>query len=118
MKKVLATVAASAAILVSGAGAAPSGCWGACVSKAQIAKSKYIIRKVFGRYANQALSVSHCESGWSIRAFNGQYLGLFQMGSWERRTFGHGNGSWAQARGAHRYFVASGRDWSPWACKP
>jgi hypothetical protein len=81
------------------------------------ARAKGIICKVFGPYCQQALNVSWCESKWYKWAANGQYLGLFQMGSWERRTFGHGNGAWAQARAAYKYFVQSGRDWSPWACR-
>ena len=84
----------------------------------QQAQAKIIICKVFGPYCKQALNVSWCESKWYIWAQNGQYLGLFQMGSWERRTYGHGPGSWAQARAALRYFIASGRDWSPWECNP
>ena len=76
------------------------------------------IKTTFGGYTEQALRVSWCESRYSTRARNGQYLGLFQMGSSERRIFGHGDSAIAQARAAHRYFVASGRDWSPWSCKP
>ena len=62
--------------------------------------------------------VARCESRLTTSAQNGQYLGLFQMGSSERRLFGHGTTAIAQVRAAHRYFVASGRDWSPWSCKP
>lgn len=80
--------------------------------------SRYVICQVFGRYCRQAIAVARCESRFSVRSTNGQYLGLFQMGSWERRTYGHGQDAWSQARAAHRYFVASGRDWSPWTCKP
>jgi hypothetical protein len=80
---------------------------------------KVAICQVFGRrYCRQALSVAWCESRYSTTAQNGQYLGLFQMGSWERGLFGHGPTAFAQARAAHRYFVLSGRDWSPWGCKP
>lgn len=79
---------------------------------------KAAIRWVFGPYANQALDVAWCESRYSIWAENGQYLGLFQMGSSERELFGHGNTAIEQARAAHRYFVNSGRDWSPWQCRP
>lgn len=66
------------------------------------------------------MSVVHCETGgtYSVWATNGQYRGLFQMGSWERARYGHGNNPWAQARAASRYFFASGADWSPWECKP
>ena len=76
------------------------------------------IRYVFGEYAVQALAVAWCESRLSRHAHNGQYLGLFQMGSSERRIFGHGETFYEQAVAAHRYFVSSGRDWSPWSCKP
>jgi hypothetical protein len=76
------------------------------------------ICKAFGAYCRQALQVARCESGYSTTAQNGQYLGLFQMGSSERAIYGHGSDALSQARAAHRYFVASGRDWSPWACKP
>lgn len=73
---------------------------------------------VFGPHCGEALAVARCESGFHTTAQNGQYLGLFQMGSQERRLFGHGPSALAQAKAAHRYFLASGRDWSPWACKP
>jgi hypothetical protein len=73
---------------------------------------------VFGGHCKQALAVARCESRLSTTAQNGQYLGLFQMGSSERRIFGHGPTPLEQARAAHRYFVRSGRDWSPWSCKP
>jgi hypothetical protein len=72
---------------------------------------------VFGRYCDQALDVAWCESRFQTTARNGQYLGLFQMGSNERRLFGHGATAYEQARAAHRYFVLSGRDWSPWGCR-
>jgi hypothetical protein len=49
---------------------------------------------------------------------NGQYLGLFEMGAHERRIYGHASNAWAQDRSAYRYFNATGRDWSPWQCKP
>jgi hypothetical protein len=83
------------------------------------APPKAAICNVFGRrYCGQALSVAWCESRHSTTAQNGQYLGLFQMGSSERRLFGHGASARKQAAAAHRYFVVSGRDWSPWGCKP
>lgn len=73
---------------------------------------------VFGRHCEEALRVAHCESRLSTDAQNGQYLGLFQMGSSERALFGHGATAYEQARAAYRYFVHSGRDWSPWSCRP
>jgi hypothetical protein len=76
------------------------------------------IVRVFGQYAAQALRVAACESGLSTRAQNGQYLGLFQMGEYARSRYGHSEDALGQARSAYRYFVDSGRDWSPWACRP
>ena len=85
---------------------------------ARIETPQTVICRVFGPYCGQALRVAHCESGFHTDAQNGQYLGLFQMGTTERRLFGHGLSAGEQANAAHRYFVASGRDWSPWSCKP
>lgn len=81
---------------------------------------QWAINWVFGPYSEQAHRVASCESGHSIYAVNGQYLGMFQMGSSERRTYSLGRYTTAmdQARAAYRYFIASGRDWSPWQCKP
>lgn len=73
---------------------------------------------VFGSHCQQALQVARCESGYETGAQNGQYLGLFQMGSSERQLFGHGPTALEQAKAAYRYFLRSGRDWSPWSCKP
>ncbi|MCS7007109.1 MAG: hypothetical protein RMM28_04615 [Thermoleophilia bacterium] len=75
------------------------------------------ICRVFGRYCSQALEVAWCESRLLPSARNGEYLGLFQMGGTERRLFGHGPTPYEQARAAYRYFVRSGRDWSPWGCR-
>lgn len=78
-----------------------------------------VIRAVFGpRYDDQAVAVASCESGLSIWARNGQYLGLFQMGSYARAKYGHAWNAWTQSRAAYRYFQDSGRDWSPWSCQP
>jgi hypothetical protein len=73
---------------------------------------------VFGSYCRQALQVARCESGSRTGAQNGQYLGLFQMGSSARQLYGHGGSALDQAKAAYQYFVRSGRDWSPWSCKP
>lgn len=73
---------------------------------------------VFGPYAAGAMGVAGCETGgtYDPRAQNGQYLGVFQMGASERATYGHGASWLEQAQAAYKYFVASGRDWSPWSC--
>jgi hypothetical protein len=82
------------------------------------ASPRAAICTVFGSYCHQAINVAWCESRLQTTAQNGQYLGLFQMGTNERRRFGHGPTAEEQAVAAHRYFVVSGRDWSPWSCKP
>jgi hypothetical protein len=76
------------------------------------------ICRVFEQDCQAAVRVARCESRLHIDARNGQYLGLFQMGAEPRRLYGHGATARAQATAARRYFIASGRDWSPWSCKP
>lgn len=72
----------------------------------------------FGRSWKEAAIVSWGEGSWHWFASNGQYLGTFQMGSRERATYGHGPSLVHQVAAAARYWRASGRDWSPWECKP
>jgi hypothetical protein len=76
---------------------------------------------------NEAIRVAKCESAWywtqnrPTWAVNGQYVNLFQMGYTERRLYGWhvaGSDPWTASRAAHYYWVVSGRDWSPWTCKP
>jgi hypothetical protein len=88
------------------------------VARLQAASATRAIRVVFGRYAAEALAVARCESGLSEWAQNGQYLGLFQMGTSARSRYGHGASPYVQAQAAHAYFVDSGRSWGPWSCKP
>lgn len=88
------------------------------VRRLQGASPKVAICNVFQGYCRQALDVARCESRLQTDAQNGEYLGLFQMGSFARELFGHGPTAQEQAVAAHKYFVASGRDWSPWSCKP
>ena len=63
-----------------------------------------------------ALAVAYCESRFQTGARNGQYLGLWQLGTRERRLYGYGRTALAQARSAHRLWLARG--WRPWACRP
>ena len=72
------------------------------------------------QYRAEAYRVAGCETGYTydVYARNGQYLGLWQMGSYARGRYGHSWTALGQARAAYRYFVDSGRDWSPWECKP
>ena len=73
---------------------------------------------MFGPNCSDAIVVAYCESRLHTDARNGQYLGLFQMGVLARQLFGHGSTAEEQARAALHYFIASGRDWSPWSCRP
>lgn len=77
-----------------------------------------VIDMVFGQFGSAARAVAWCESRYYTGASNGQYRGLFQMGSGERARYGHGSSAYEQALAAKRYFDASGQDWSPWECKP
>jgi hypothetical protein len=79
---------------------------------------KAAICDAFDSYCHEAIQVAWCESRLQPDAHNGQYLGLFQMGSYARGLYGHGPTPHDQAIAAHKYFVSSGRDWSPWSCKP
>jgi hypothetical protein len=88
------------------------------LAAARAARPAATICRVFGPDCADAVHVARCESGLHTDAVNGQYLGLFQMGSNERRLYGHGPTAAAQARAARRYFIVSGRDWSPWSCRP
>ena len=76
------------------------------------------INAVFGTYGAAANRVASCESGHSIYARNGQYLGLFQMGDFARSRYGFAWNAYVQSVGAYHYFMDSGADWSPWQCKP
>lgn len=87
-------------------------------SPAQASYTTRAICSVFGPYCSQALRVSWCESRYNVYAHNGQYLGLFQMGSHERAVYGQSWDAYGQSRAAYRYFISSGRDWSPWSCRP
>ena len=66
----------------------------------------------------QAKRVAWCESGWNPSATNGQYLGLFQMGSYHYWRF-EGNrwdDPYVNARAAGGLYREQG--WRPWSCKP
>lgn len=85
------------------------------------ASNERVIRAVFGVYGDQAVWVARCESSLSVWATNGQYVNLFQMGLWERRTYGWhtaGSSALSASRAAYAYFKASGYRWGPWSCKP
>lgn len=74
-----------------------------------------IICQVFGSACGKAQAVAACESGYSVYATNGQYYGIFQMGSSERARYGgSSNDPWEQVRAAYAYYSDAG--WSRWQC--
>ena len=75
-----------------------------------------IICSVFGSHCSEAISVATCESHLNVYARNGQYLGLFQFGSFARAHYGFAWDALTQARAAYRYWRDAG--WSPWQCRP
>jgi|SRR5215831_3367081 len=76
-----------------------------------------VIRHVFGRNGADAVRVAWCESRLHVWSTNGQYWGLFQMGSFARQKYGHAWNAWAESRAAYRYFKDAG-GWGPWSCRP
>jgi hypothetical protein len=94
--------------------------WNECslyrgVYQVQCLSVRRAVYAVWGFEAPAAMRVAACETGrtWNVWATNGQYWGVFQMGSHERATYGFAWNVWEQARGAHRYWSRAG--WSPWA---
>lgn len=89
-------------------------------SASNYSQARAAIYTIFGSYSSQAMAVARCETGgtYDPRASNGQYLGIFQMGSSERAQYGHGPSWLVQAAAAYQYFIDSGRNWGPWSCKP
>jgi hypothetical protein len=93
---------------------------------ADAAGARAAILQTFGpRYGEQAIAVAGCETGGTFSVWAGYgsaHTGLFQMGRREREIYaagaGHWWGWWAQTRAAREYFVATGRTWRPWTCKP
>jgi hypothetical protein len=75
-----------------------------------------IIMEVFGpSVGGFAQSVAKCESHFHTWATNGQYYGIFQMGSHERSIYGGSSSNpWEQVRAAHAYYLDAG--WGPWQC--
>lgn len=86
--------------------------------KGTASKRAWVICKVWGRvHCRAVLNVAWCESSLRPWARNGQYVGVFQMGSGERARWGHHRSNvWIQARSARRYFLFAG--WRPWSCRP
>jgi hypothetical protein len=95
--------------------------FGSCSSAAQAERTRsnyqsarQAVCHYFGKDCDMAMKIVKCETGGTYVPWtaNGQYLGIFQMGSHERATYGHGNNVWAQAKAAYAYFRDAG--FGPW----
>lgn len=112
-----------------------------CRGEVQRADSdvRYAIRLIFqgdgdprypGNAAEQAVRVAWCESRWTTTDRLGQYVGVGQLGTSERSAYGIGvyrssdpataatASVVVQVRSFYRMFVAAGRSWGRWACRP
>jgi hypothetical protein len=75
-----------------------------------------IIGRVFGANASEARAIAYRESHYETTAVNGQYRGIFQMGSRERTTYatiGYAT-AYEQVVAAHNMFRVRG--FEPWTC--
>lgn len=86
--------------------------------------AEYWIRLAFEEHGPQvqdeAVEVARCESTLRADARNGQYLGLFQLGSYHYWRIDQHGGDWANA--FHNAEAASDlyaeQGWRPWSCRP
>jgi Transglycosylase-like domain len=82
------------------------------------------ISAVFGRYANQALNVARCESGFNPNAVNRSSgaAGVFQFLASTWRTTAYAGGSpfnaSANIHAAYQVFARDGYSWREWTCRP
>lgn len=83
-----------------------------------------IIRQVFGSYANQALRVAQCESGFNPFATNpsSSASGVFQFlrSTWAGTPYANRSvfDADANVRAAYWLFVQDGYSWREWVCRP
>lgn len=91
---------------------------GQAKTRSDVERVKQIIRYVFGSHGEQAVRVADCETGHTFwwGAHNGQYRGIFQLGTRERAQYGDGHSTWEQAVAAYKLFLDRG--WAPWDCSP
>jgi hypothetical protein len=87
------------------------------------------IKQIFGSYAQGALNISHCESGWDPSARNPYPVGnshaegVFQIlypSTWDTTSYASRNpyDYDANIRAAYEIFSRDGNSWREWACKP
>ena len=82
------------------------------------------IRAVFGGYANAALAVAACESGYNPNAYNASSgaSGVFQFlaSTWATTSYaGYSRfNAWANIHAAYQVFSRDGYSWHEWQCQP
>ncbi len=83
-----------------------------------------MIISTFGPYANSALAVARCESGFNPNAKNpsSSASGVFQFlsGTWRTTSYAGYSpfNAWANIQAAHQVFVRDGYSWREWSCQP
>jgi hypothetical protein len=83
-----------------------------------------LIRSVFGRYADSALRVARCESGFNPGAYNPieGATGVFQflLGTWLGTPYHNytRTNAWANVNAAFWVFKKDGYTWREWQCQP
>jgi hypothetical protein len=84
---------------------------------AAVVPSVRLVARRYGFDPDGMLRVARCESNLQRTATNGQYLGLFQLGSFARARYldGAWADSYANALAAARYAKEAG-GWGPWTC--
>lgn len=65
-----------------------------------------------------AAVVSFGESRWNPAAVNGQHLGYFQLGTYERGRTGWTADAAGQVRAASAWNAMTGGRWAAWSCRP
>lgn len=82
-----------------------------------------MIRSVFGAYANQALAIAACESGYNPGATNRSSgaAGIFQFlrSTWAHTPYAGSSpyDAGANIQAAHWVFVHDGYSWREWSCR-
>ena len=102
-----------------------AGCHGSAPPRWTHADSERAIREVFAPYGplltQQAMNIARCESGLNAYAVNGQYRGLFQLGSNYDHTIRFYGGDvwnpWTSSKVARDSRIQRG-NWSAFECRP
>lgn len=104
------------ALMVIAVGVSSVSAAAATSNRSAYAAARAAVCHYFGANCGMAMQIVNCETGGTYTpwASNGQYLGMFQMGSAARKQYGHGSNVWAQAKAAFALF--RDRGFEPWLC--